>query len=163
MRRASWLAALLLFAACGDAVAGPPPVTAATQVPLAGFSAGTLVVDGELEWPVMIADTADLRAQGLMSVTDLGPWVGMVFVFDKPTDSGFWMKDTLIPLTVFWFNDGEPIVASAEMIPCPTGESNCPHWRPGAVYMQALEVPAGMGQQLGITGQSTLQLLRPSL
>ena len=73
-------------------------------MPIGDFGQSTLVVDGQHEWPVMVADTPELRARGLMNVTDLGPWAGMVFLWEEPTDGGFWMKNTLIPLTVYWID-----------------------------------------------------------
>src|SRR5207249_84505 len=51
-----------------------------------------------------LANTAEERQHGLMGVTSLGRYGGEVFLFDGPqTTGGFWMKDTLIPLSiVFW-------------------------------------------------------------
>jgi len=145
-----------MLAACSGETE-PPPITSATElVPFRDFGQSTLVVDGEHEWPVMVADTPDLRALGLMNVTDLGPWAGMVFEWDEPTDGGFWMRNTLIPLTVYWLDQHGAIVGIADMVPCPPEEEDCPHWRPGTAYVTALEVPAGMGQQLGISSESIL-------
>lgn len=140
---------------------GPPPVTAVVGLePLAGFGTGTLVLDGVTELPVMVADTDDLRASGLMSVTDLGDFAGMVFVWDVPTDGGFWMKHTLIPLTIFWFDDSGAVVATAEMTPCPPDETDCPKWKPSARYTMALEVPTAIAGELGFTSVTTLELRR---
>ena len=155
----SLLALLLVLVGACSSDSGPPPITALGDLePYDGFGSATLVVDGEQEWPVLVADTASLRSQGLMSVTDLGPWAGMVFVWEEPTDGGFWMKDTLIPLSIYWLDGDGAIVAIAEMVPCPPDEDDCPRWRPGVHYLTALEVPAGMGEQLGIDSNSILTL-----
>jgi hypothetical protein len=150
------LALLFALTACMSEVQSPPITAAKELVPLTGFGQATLVVDGEHEWPVMVADEPWLRSLGLMNVTDLGLWAGMVFEWDEPTLGGFWMKNTLIPLTVYWIDQQGAIVAIADMIPCPPEEQDCPSWHPGAPYVTALEVPAGTGEQLGISSESVL-------
>ena len=86
---------------------------------------------------VRVADSDDERAQGLMGVEDLGPDRGMAFVFDEPTTSSFWMKDTLIPLSIA-FVDDERVVAIEEMVPCTSDP--CPTWDAGgAEYTVAIE------------------------
>ena len=151
---------VVFLGACSGSVSSPPASTAIVDlIPLPGFGEGAILIDGEPS-PVMIADTSELRSQGLMGVTDLGPWAGMVFVFDSPTDGGFWMRQTLIPLTIFWFNDEGAIVGSAEMVPCPDTVQDCPRWRPGAIYTHALEIAAGTAEALGITSNSNLVLSR---
>ena len=106
---------------------------------------------------VSVADSDDERAQGLMGVEDLGPDRGMAFVFDEPTTSSFWMKDTLIPLSIA-FVDGERVVAIEEMVPC-TSEP-CPTWDAGdAEYTVAIEAnPRWFVEHgVGIGDQATLE------
>ena len=73
---------------------------------------------------------------------------GMVFLFDQPTDSGFWMKDTLIPLSIaFWDAEGD-ILAILDMDPC--NEDQCPIHSPGVTYVGAIEVNQGWFDLHGI-------------
>ena len=58
---------------------------------LAGFALDTVRLDGA-PLLVAIADTSELRRQGLMNVVDLGGLDGMLFVFEQETTGGFWMK-----------------------------------------------------------------------
>ncbi len=105
---------------------------------------------------VSVADSDDARAQGLMGVEDLGPDRGMAFVFDEPTTSSFWMKDTLIPLSIA-FVDGERVVAIEEMVPC--ASAPCPTWDAGgAEYTVAIEAnPRWFVEHgVGIGDQATL-------
>lgn len=147
----------LVVSACADSVSpAGPPITVGLE-PLDGFDSATLIVDGVAEYPVMLAATPEQRNQGLMSVTDLGGWAGMAFVFEEPTESGFWMKDTLLPLTIFWVGTGGIIVGSADMEPCAPG-TECAQYAPGAVYLWALEIEAGTADELGISPTSTLLL-----
>ena len=54
-----------------------------------------------------IAHSPEERRVGLMGAEALDEDGGMVFVFDGQQDGSFWMKDTLIPLSIaFWGGDG---------------------------------------------------------
>jgi len=97
---------------------------------------------------VRIADSADEQRQGLMGVETLHPNHGMAFVYDEPTAGSFWMKDTLIPLSIA-FVDGERIVAIEEMTPC--AADPCPTWDAGGSrYTLAIEANAGWFSSHGI-------------
>src|SRR6185312_3234258 len=87
---------------------------------------------------VEVADTESERARGLMGRTELADDSGMVFVFPQDTTSSFWMKDTLIPLSIAFYDDGGRIVRILDMEPC-RGDP-CPVYDPRAVYRGALEV-----------------------
>ena len=65
-----------------------------------------------------VADSPEERRVGLMGVEALDEDGGMVFVFDGEQDGSFWMKDTLIPLSIaFWGDDGR-LLDILEMEPC---------------------------------------------
>ena len=83
-----------------------------------------------------------------MNVAHLDPDQGMLFTFDGPTTSGFWMKDTLIPLSVaFWRSDGR-VVDIIDMTPCTTDP--CPVYYPSAPYVAALEMNLGWFRGHGV-------------
>jgi uncharacterized membrane protein (UPF0127 family) len=97
---------------------------------------------------VRIADSGDEQRQGLMGVESLGQDRGMAFVYGDPTTGSFWMKDTLIPLSIA-FVDGDRIVAIEEMTPCESDP--CPTWDSGgAAYTLAIEANAGWFAEHGI-------------
>lgn len=121
---------------------------------LAGFAATTVAVVGEdgarTERCVAVADTAVLRAQGLMGVTELVGVDGMVFAYRGVSSGGYWMRDTPMPLSIAWIGlDGE-VVATADMEPCLDGGSQCPSYEPGAPYRWAVEVPQGGLERFGL-------------
>jgi len=90
---------------------------------------------------VLVADSTEEQRRGLMGVDSLGADRGMAFVYDDPTTGSFWMKDTLIPLSIA-FVDGERIVAIEEMTPCEADP--CPTWDSGGTpYTLAIEANAG--------------------
>jgi uncharacterized membrane protein (UPF0127 family) len=98
---------------------------------------------------VTVADTPSEREHGLMGVSHLGTNQGMVFLFDGPTTSSFWMKDTLVPLSVaFWSGDGK-VVDVLDMQPCTSDP--CPLYTPDSAYTTALEMNVGWFEGHDIT------------
>lgn len=65
-----------------------------------------------------VADSPQLRSQGLMGVTDLLDLDGMLFYWRHEASGGFWMKDTLIPLDIAWFAEDGSFAGRASMVPC---------------------------------------------
>ncbi len=134
-----------------------------TLVAPEGFPAGTLTVtrpDGSVEeLRVHVADTPALRQRGLMAVTDpgLGGRDAMVFVFAGDSTSAFWMKDTLLPLSIAWFRADGTYVDQADMDPCPAG-TQCPTFGASGAYRYAIEVPLGGLEALGLVEGSTIAL-----
>lgn len=65
---------------------------------------------GDKEYNVEVARTEEEKVKGLQEKESLGEDEGMLFVYDKPQEIAFWMKDTAIPLDiVFMDEDGEVI------------------------------------------------------
>lgn len=67
-----------------------------------------LARDPEIRLSLEIAATPEERARGLMFRDSLDTDVGMLFVFDQAARSAFWMRNTMIPLSIaFLGKDGE--------------------------------------------------------
>jgi uncharacterized membrane protein (UPF0127 family) len=120
-------------------------------------------VDGETcEVCVLTASTAQARAQGLMGVTDpgLGGYDGMLFEYDEDAGGSFWMRNTLLALSIAWFDADGSVVSTADMEPCPddVADADCPRYAPDGAYRAALEVPQGALDDLLVTEGSTLQV-----
>jgi uncharacterized membrane protein (UPF0127 family) len=90
---------------------------------------------------VALADDPGERAQGLMGVEQMGDLDGMLFVFSQEALGGFWMKGTLIPLDIAFFDDDRTLVDVLSMVPCTADP--CPSYVPEAPYAWALETPTG--------------------
>lgn len=71
---------------------------------------------GGQELTVEIANTSQKRSQGLCCRESLADGQGMLFVYDQPGDYRFWMKDTLIPLDIFWIDADKRIVHIEESV-----------------------------------------------
>ena len=71
-----------------------------------------------------VAQTPEQREIGLMLRREMAPQEGMLFVFEEPGVQCFWMKNTLLPLSVAFIADDGTIVNIDDMKP-KTLES---HW-----------------------------------
>ncbi len=116
------------------------------QEPAPGATLGILNSAGErVEVPVEIADTDEERQTGLMGRTALPEDAGMLFVFGAEQQLSFWMKDTLIPLSIAFIDSEGRIVDIQDMQPL----DEAPH--PSAAPAQyALEVNQGFFGARGI-------------
>ena len=120
-------------------------------------SAGSIETGaGAVTFRVEVADTEAEREVGLMGRTALDADAGMVFLFDGTTTASFWMKDTLIPLSIaFWGTDGR-IVGILDMEPCEADP--CPTFNPGVPYVGALEANLGSFSDRGVAVGDTVRL-----
>ena len=90
---------------------------------------------------VEIARTSAERQRGLMYRRTLPAKAGMVFVFSQAVSNGFWMKNTLIPLDIAFYDGRGRILRILTMQPC--RRDPCRVYEPGVSYRAALEVNAG--------------------
>ena len=133
-----------------------------------GFGCRLLVVappnGPESERCVWIADSIALLGRGLMGITDptLGGRDAMVFISGSPTTTAaFWMKDTLIPLTLVWVGTDGMVIGSTDMTPCDSETSRCPTFPPPEPYSMAIEVGVGRAAALGLVVGATVELGDP--
>jgi uncharacterized membrane protein (UPF0127 family) len=151
------LASLLLVAGCGEEGEGPTKEGSATTGAEPGTPQATLTITNstgdEVVVPVEIADTDAERQRGLMERTALAEDAGMLFVFDREQPLSFWMKNTLIPLSVAYIDAEGRIVDIQDMQPL----DETPH--PSAELAQyALEVNQGFFAQRGIQVGNQVEL-----
>ena len=150
----------VLFAACALALLGPttPPARAACTVPtftykheVVTFTEGGAATRVQVE----IADTEAAREVGLMCRTALAPDAGMLFVFEDITRDPFWMKDTLIPLSIAFIDNAGHIVGLLDMAVAADPENGpFPTYGPKNQYRYALEVNQGFFAQHGIDAKA---------
>lgn len=144
-----------------DVTAGTslPPVAGSPVTPN-GFDlvyATVTTADGEVcELCLWLADSSRSRAQGLMGVTDLGAGDGMAFVYDAPHTGSFWMKNTLLPLSIAFFDEQGDYLDSFDMEPCEADP--CPLYPTAPEFLVAIETVQGDLDGLGIADGSRLDL-----
>jgi hypothetical protein len=118
------------------------------------FKKGTVVLlapGRRVVLQVEVADTAMARSRGLMNRERLATDGGMLFIFEEPGHWGFWMKNTLIPLSIAFIDKSWRIVDIQDMAVAPNpreGPFTIYEARAAALY--ALEVRQGLFKQKGI-------------
>ena len=98
-----------------------------------------------VEVEVEIADDYAERQRGLMERTELAENAGMLFVFDREQQLSFWMRNTLIPLSIAYIDAEERIIDIQDMQPL--DETGHPSAEPA---MYALEVNQGFFDERGV-------------
>lgn len=73
------------------------------------------------------------------------PADGMLFVFRTADFGGFWMKNTLVPLKIVFFDSAGKQVRTLHMAPCK--KDPCRIYDPGKQYRFALELPSSDRRQ----------------
>ncbi|MGB3288397.1 MAG: DUF192 domain-containing protein, partial [Burkholderiaceae bacterium] len=99
-----------------------------------------------------VAATDDSRAQGLMNRASLPESHGMLFVFDNPTTTCFWMKNTPLPLSIAFIDVRGTVVNIADMQPR-TLDAHCPT----APMLYALEMRQGWFRERLIQAGAAVQ------
>ena len=138
-------------AACTDDTIGTPPGRPSSTVTFEG---------GGARLHVEIADDAEEQRRGLMGVEELPTDEGMAFVWTEPVEDTFWMKDTLIPLSIAFVDEGGRVVGIRDMPPC--GSDPCPHYGIDEPYVLAIEANLGWFDDHGV-GVGDQAELRASL
>jgi len=126
--------------------------------PSIDFGHGTAVLHGasDVRVELEVARTAEQRAFGLMLREELAPEAGMLFVFPGATSGGFYMKDTLIPLSIAFFDDKGEILKILDMVPCK--REPCKIYYPDAIYTRALEVNKAAFDRWEVTTGDSIEL-----
>ena len=112
---------------------------------------GTLEVatgGGIVRLDVELAVSADERRRGLMDRSSLPERSGMLFLYRENSRRGFWMKDTLIPLSIAFLDARGRVLRILDMEPCT--RDPCPVYEAGIAYRSALEMNQGAFARLGI-------------
>ncbi|HET7561855.1 MAG TPA: DUF192 domain-containing protein [Rhodanobacteraceae bacterium] len=128
------LAATLLCSGCNRTRPASPD---AISVTLAGH-----------RFSVEVAETPAEQEHGLMDRTSMPADHGMLFVFGQDAPLTFWMKDTLIPLDMLFFDSQFRLVAiQANAQPCKS--TPCRLYPSGVPARYVLELNAGTAARIG--------------
>jgi uncharacterized membrane protein (UPF0127 family) len=112
-------------------------------------------VGEEVPVRVEIADTDAERQTGLMGRTILEGDAGMLFVFDQEQMLSFWMKDTLIPLSIAYIDSEGRIVDIQDMQPL---DDLPPQYVSAEPAQYTLEVNQGFFEERGVTVGDMVEL-----
>lgn len=136
---------LLVSTALAQEVAQPPLPTI------------TLTAENGRKITAEVADDTSERTAGLMFREKLAPDSGMLFVMPRPERAAFWMKNTLIPLSIAYINSSGTILEIHDMKP--HDEKTVPSVFPTVAY--ALEMEKGWFSDAGVGPGDRLKGLPP--
>lgn len=109
----------------------------------------TLILLAGHKFNVEIASTEAAREHGLMYRTQMAADHGMLFVYQNAKPRRFWMKNTLIPLDILFFDAQQRLInVSVDTPPCKS--EPCPTYQSVAPAMYVLELNAGEANKLGV-------------
>lgn len=112
---------------------------------------------GTARFTVELADTPPLRTQGLMHRESMGRYAGMLFIYDRPRRASFWMRNTLIPLDMLFFDPSGKLVKLHENA-IPLDETSIDG---GSGVLYVLEINGGLVEKLRIG--SDVEMRHPRL
>lgn len=122
----------------------------ALAMPVLGGCAGPTgpwVELGGQRFLVEIADSDEERARGLMFRDTLARDRGMLFLFERQEPQAFWMRNTRIPLDIFYFDAQRRLVSVAAGVP-PCTTARCPSYPSTGPAQYVLELNAGLSREL---------------
>lgn len=104
------------------------------------------------------ATSTEAQERGLSGRTNLPANYGMLFVFEKDGRYGFWMKDMLVPVDIFWLNGKRQVVAISQNV----STSTYPYvFYPPEPVRYVLETAAGFARDHAIATGTALRLINP--
>jgi len=72
---------------------------------------------GSKTFTLEVANAPETREHGLMQRDSMPADHGMIFVFDDPSNVGFWMKNTRIPLDIVFVDSNGAVISVKQMKP----------------------------------------------
>lgn len=148
---------VLLLAGCGGGQGGGRSseagqgkgATTTASGPTAELRNVTIDASGgeEVKLQVEIADSPAEQEEGLMNREKLGENRGMLFVFSDEQVRSFWMKNTLIPLSIAYMDSEGRIIDLQEMKAL---DDEPPHYVSAKPARYALEANKGFFEEHGV-------------
>lgn len=137
---------IILTLGLAVSLVGPELTGDAAEDRLTGQELVVAAQSGPVTFVVEVVDTNETRASGLMFREQLAPNAGMLFDFKREQPVSFWMKNTLIPLDMFFIKADGRIVQIAKRT-VPHSEAGIPSPEP---VLAVLETNAGVADRFGI-------------
>lgn len=155
---------LVFLAGCGDSpgttVSTVPPMSSGSSTSSGSMTSNSRAkvvfhtATGDSILKVEVARTGAEKEKGLMGVSSLDTDSGMIFVWDSPVTTPFWMKDTLIPLSIA-FLSGDGTVLDIQEMEAQTLNLHAP----GKAYFYAVEANKGYFSRHGITSGDKAEII----
>lgn len=105
---------------------------------------------GEYAFAAEIANTPAKMQQGMMHRPDMADDQAMIFVYPRPQRMTFWMKNTLIPLDMLFFDARGYLQEIKHSVP-PCKTQRCPTYPSRHTHIQyVVELKGGTAQRLNL-------------
>lgn len=140
---------VFLFVACDGTNDVAAPAPGASARPLVTVTEGPVRASVKVE----IAATSAQRQQGLMYRQEMAEDEGMLFLFPTDTNSGFWMKNTYLPLDIAYIDAAGTVLEVRKAKPL----DETPLY-PKQPYRYTLEVNQGWFERHGVGPGSIVTL-----
>lgn len=115
---------------------------------------------GNNVFKVEIADTLTKQIRGLSGRSELVEKEGMLFIFNKPGNYGFWMKGMKFPLDIVWIRDNKIIGFEENLLPVPSlSRGQAKIYFPKEPVDRVLEVKAGTIKNFEIKNGDMVEVL----
>lgn len=111
------------------------------------YETETISVYGK-DIPVYLADDPRIRTRGLSNKTYLPEGEGMLFVFEKPDQYSFWMKEMNFSIDIVWMDEKGKVIFVRENV---SPETYPTLFTPPKPALYVLELNAGEARELGLT------------
>lgn len=110
---------------------------------------------GGVSLRIEYATTPEARERGLGEQTEIPEDYGLLFVFPKDDKYGFWMKDMLVPIDIFWLDVKGQVIFIAQDV----ATSTYPNvFYPTESSRYVLETVAGFAREYNIATSTLLRL-----
>jgi uncharacterized protein len=108
---------------------------------------------------VEIAEDDASRERGLMFRDSMPKEHGMIFLFPRAENQAFWMKNTKLPLDIFYFDANWHLVNVQKRVP-PCQFEPCPAYPSLGAAQYVLELNAGLADELAVKPGAALKFQR---
>ena len=144
---------LILLTGCADSISETPTPETTNQTSeskdldqILPIRAKTIVGDQVIK--LEVAQTPEQQALGLMYRQSLPDNRGMIFPFQPPQITKFWMKNVSIPLDMIFLLNSEIQAIEANVPPC--NLDPCPTYGPDMAIDQVIELRGGRAGELNL-------------
>ncbi len=97
---------------------------------------------------VYLADDPRIRTRGLSNKTYLPEDKGMLFIFEKPDQYSFWMKEMNFSIDIVWIDEKGKVIFVRENVSPDTYPTL---FTPPKSALYVLELNAGKAREIGLT------------
>jgi len=107
-------------------------------------------------YQVELALDESSRARGLMFRQEMPSEHGMLFIHERQQILAYWMKNTLIPLDILYFDNARRLVSQQRDVPPCSALNACPAYPSSQPARYVLELNAGQATHLNLQNGTEL-------